>query len=545
MSEIILPSRFRKQPQYAAPLDRGSPYHRYVAFAYSAGRGLQDGKHTGVTGSSVGNITHRYGSGGQYITPADGSSYVQFPSVDDYNVLGNITVVARVRLGTIGTQQAIAIKSASSGGIDTPFALLIESDGSIALNRSNNAGGPSFRVWSSSAKLAAGQTAVIAATQNIDISIPPKFYIDGSFDTGTASSLYGGFGFGAAGSTTNPIQLGNRTDLGSRFYGNIFDVVVFSDIFSPSAVNDLSLNLDQIWRAKPRRIWLGSAVTTVTGTVDYTNLNDISSAAGTTTVTGSSATTNANDASAASGTTTVTGSAATTNADDTSAATGSPVVAGTSATTNADDTSSASGSVGSAIVGSVAYTNIDDVSAASGTTTVVGSAAASNVNDTSNASGTTTVVGVSATTNANDVSAATGTAGGAEVIGTVAYTNANDISAASGTTTIIGSSVTTNTNDQSAAFGVVNNGTIVEAGLTSGIATTDKIKKPGIPTDTAPWLKTFLEIIVGRRGNKIEIPKFQELTFSATPTQAECEALHAYTNEVREAVNKIITRLDS
>ena len=264
MSILILPQRFKHQPQYAAPLDRGGPFYRHIVFAYSAGRGLQDGKHTGVIGSSVGTITHRYGSSGRYITPADGSSYVQVPSVDDYNVVGNITVIARVRLGSVGTQQAIAIKSASSGGIDTPFGFLIESDGSVALNRSNNAGGASFRVWSSSAKLAAGQTAVIAATQPTDISIPPKFYIDGSFDTGAASSLYGGAAAGAAGSTTSPIQLGNRTDFASRFFGNIFDVIIFNDVFSPHAIDGLSRDLDQIWRAPPRKIWLGSATTNYT-----------------------------------------------------------------------------------------------------------------------------------------------------------------------------------------------------------------------------------------------------------------------------------------
>lgn len=281
-----------------------------------------------------------------------------------------------------------------------------------------------------------------------------------------------------------------------------------------------------------------------TGTVAYTNANDTSSASGTTTVTGSVAYTNTNDTSAASGTTTVTGSSATTNANDTSSATGSPIVDGVSATTNADDTSAASGSVGSAIVGTVAYTNIDDTAAASGTTTVTGSAAASNENDTSSAVGTTTIVGYSATTNADDVCAASGTAGGAEVTGTVAVTNADDVSTASGTTTVVGSSATTNTNDAVSAYGVVNNGTIVEAGLTTGSVSTIRIKKPGIPVGTPDWLKTTMEIMTGRRGNKIEVPKFQALEFTATPTKAEVEALYAYTNIVRDSLEQLINRMD-
>lgn len=70
------------------------------------------------------------------------------------------------------------------------------------------------------------------------------------------------------------------------------------------------------------------------------------------------------------------------------------------------------------------------------------------------------------------------------------------------------------------------------------------LKKPGIPSDTPHWLKTFLEILAGRRGNSIDAPKLQTLTFSASPTQAECEALYAYLNDVRRGVDDILTRLD-
>lgn len=96
-----------------------------------------------------------------------------------------------------------------------------------------------------------------------------------------------------------------------------------------------------------------------------------------------------------------------------------------------------------------------------------------------------------------------------------------------------------------ASSGAISDGVIVEPALTTGTATTIRIKKPGIPTGTPDWLKTFLEIIVGRRGNKITPPALQELTFSATPTKEECEALYSYANEIRSALNDIIIRLDS
>ncbi|SCY25586.1 hypothetical protein SAMN05216420_10410 [Nitrosospira sp. Nl5] len=90
-----------------------------------------------------------------------------------------------------------------------------------------------------------------------------------------------------------------------------------------------------------------------------------------------------------------------------------------------------------------------------------------------------------------------------------------------------------------------NDGSTVETSLRTGITATVRIKKPGIPANAAPWLRNTLEILTGRRGNKITVPVAQALTFSATPTKAECEALYAYTNEVRAALNEMITRFDS
>ncbi|WP_025039854.1 hypothetical protein [Nitrosospira briensis] len=96
-----------------------------------------------------------------------------------------------------------------------------------------------------------------------------------------------------------------------------------------------------------------------------------------------------------------------------------------------------------------------------------------------------------------------------------------------------------------AATGAVSDGIEVEAALSTGMAPTLRIKKPGIPAGTPEWLKTMIELLTGRRGNRIMPPAFRALTFSAVPTRTECEALYAYTNDVRNAVERIITRLDS
>jgi hypothetical protein len=96
----------------------------------------------------------------------------------------------------------------------------------------------------------------------------------------------------------------------------------------------------------------------------------------------------------------------------------------------------------------------------------------------------------------------------------------------------------------SISAGRINGGITVEPALVVRAAKTISLKKPGIPAGTPDWLKTTMEILTGRRGNRIEAPKFQRLTFSETPTQSECQALYSYTNAVREALEQVISRMD-
>lgn len=90
----------------------------------------------------------------------------------------------------------------------------------------------------------------------------------------------------------------------------------------------------------------------------------------------------------------------------------------------------------------------------------------------------------------------------------------------------------------------ISDGVVIESALISKPAEATHIKKPGIPLGTPPWLKTMLEILTGRRGNRITLPPFRTLTFSAPPTQAECEALYAYINSVRDSLEQLISRMD-
>lgn len=90
----------------------------------------------------------------------------------------------------------------------------------------------------------------------------------------------------------------------------------------------------------------------------------------------------------------------------------------------------------------------------------------------------------------------------------------------------------------------ISDGVVIESVLINKPVEAIHIKKPGIPVGTPPWLKIMLEILTGRRGNRITLPAFRTLTFSAPPTQAECEALYAYINSVRDSLEQLISRMD-
>lgn len=503
---ITLPQRFLKQPQHPAPLDPGHPLFKDIVFAYSAGRGLLDGRHPDKTGTFAGTMQVGYGGGGKYLKTGAASSHLAFGSIDDYNVLGEVTAVALVRQATTTTQGVVIHKCESSGGTNTPFGLLIESSGAVSFNRSNASGSRPFRVWASSATLTANQLAVIAATQGADMSTAPKFFIDGALDSGAATNLYDGAGSGAPTPTPVSLKLGNRTDHLSRFNGEIYDVLVLRRALSAAEIADLSRNIWAVWQAPARRLWVnGNEANNLTGTDSIQ-----SNAAGT----GSIAQTQALGATAPTQTNLGSGGAieASVAIDLAQAAITCGNFAGTAGVTQHH-------------VLPVAFATQSSTWATSAITQkhVATSGSATQEN--------------------------TGSTGAiARGIGGLlpqALAQANS----SGTKLIIQTHLLV-----SAAAGQTNRfshvslggGSTVEIALASPTAAaTPVLRKPGIPPGTPIWLKTTIEILTGRRGNRVEVPKFQALSFSATPTKSECEALYRYINNMRHSLEQIIKRLDS
>jgi hypothetical protein len=75
------------------------------------------------------------------------------------------------------------------------------------------------------------------------------------------------------------------------------------------------------------------------------------------------------------------------------------------------------------------------------------------------------------------------------------------------------------------------------------------MKKPALPEpgnqgfDDA--VRQWLQIVCARRGPGIVAPVDPNLTFSASPTKAECDALYAYTRKVGAALTALLKRLDT
>ena len=59
-------------------------------------------------------------------------------------------------------------------------------------------------------------------------------------------------------------------------------------------------------------------------------------------------------------------------------------------------------------------------------------------------------------------------------------------------------------------------GIVADVFLSSLVRST-AIKKPGVPKGTPEWLKTTLEIVLGRRGNAITVPSRSNINLLCNP----------------------------
>jgi hypothetical protein len=245
---IYIPRKNKKQPQYLTPLDKRHPLIKEIAFAYSAGRGLEDGAHGfpgSITGTMVSGITEK----GRYVMPSDATSVISFADNPDYNITSGVTAIALIRVNSNATAlQNIVGKANNNGANDSPFIFSLDS-GNVIFGRSgSSAGGPNYRVWGSAATISANTYYVLAASQVSEISTPAKFYINGKLDTGAPSNFYGGSGSGLATTNTRPVKIGNRDDGTYQCLSNIYDVIVFKRVLTDAEIWEVSQDIHSIWQ---------------------------------------------------------------------------------------------------------------------------------------------------------------------------------------------------------------------------------------------------------------------------------------------------------
>lgn len=596
MSVILLPQRFLSQPQYPANLAK-KEFWRLVDIQGLPPLGTAAASITRTLNGTAKLSAGPAGKCVDFVVAGDWLSYGANPALQ----LTTMTGLAVVEVPSSPSDISTIFNTNVSGAFARGFVIRVNADGTVFALMQDVIG-----IGTTTKTVKLGGVSTVAWSYN-NISGLLRIAIDGvveSFVYADSSFAHGDVGRNQyyAGSTTQakahkqylfalsaecdkvtnseliawsndpwsifeaprrllPVAEGGSVEVtGSVAYTNIDDASAASADATITA-SSATTNADDTSAS--------NEATTVTASSSTTNSDDVSEASVTSeteAVTATVAVTNVDDVSAAITAPEISASSGTTNASDISGGLASPVVSASAANTSADDVSVASASAGSEAAGSVAYTNIDDVSASVLVAAIRGSVAYTNFGDISAAvaSGYTSstasytnaddvvaafaspvISGALATTNAGDVSDAAAIAEAGEVTATVDTTNADDVSVVICAPVIVGTVAYSNLHDFSAAVGVVNFGTIVEAGLTTGIVESARVKKPGIPANAPQWQKTMFEIMTGRRGNKIDVAAQQNLTFSATPTKEECEALYSYLSEVHKSMNQLINRFDS
>lgn len=250
MGLIVVPEQYerRRQPQVGVRVNRRHPWAQHLRFAYVATVGRRGWDAVSrASGALVYDqpalAVGRFGYASEHLV-GGAWNWLDFAgAASAANVTGPLTVIAAVRPASVASDQYVLSKTTGNGGTATPFSLGLSSAG-IALNRANAS---SYRVWKSAASVSAGVDVVIAATQAGDISVAPRFFVDGKLDTVAASSIYGGGASGAATGNMLPVVIGNRDDDSTKWDGRIYIGLVIAGEVPVSDMASLGANPAQMF----------------------------------------------------------------------------------------------------------------------------------------------------------------------------------------------------------------------------------------------------------------------------------------------------------
>jgi hypothetical protein len=562
MGLIALPQRFISQPQYAPELAEAYQDAELLSlFNDGSGQDIAKGNHL-VPGIAPSPVVRQQGKALGF----DGASSRLFSTRPIPNA-AQFTVFAWVR----------------PAALNSGYSRILETHFSSQFYLGSNTGSQYAWIVSNSALegCAGGQQVV-----------GQRDFLAGVFD-GTSAKLYiNGVQVGSIGTTTpstSNYMVAGYSNAGGVFAwkGDIDTVGVFNRAFPASEIWSLYQDPWCLFKAPPKRLWVGGSSDLIGDSSIQANAGSIAAITQAYALTGTaSAQANAGDTAAIGQAHILSVSISTqVNASPAMAVTQVHILAGAASTQGNLGLSGAIGNASEVVSAPSTQANFSGTNritqvqaltgAASSQANIAGNAAVSTNIDLvgeasaqANSSGAATIdqahtlsVSISAQVNASTEMAVTQVhvfAGAASTQGNLGGSGAISIASelvsapstqanfcGTGRIARIQALVGANSSQINlSGIGTISDGIVVEPSLTTGIAATLRIKKPGIPAGTPEWLKTMIETLTGRRGNRIEAPKFQTLTFSATPTRTECEALYAYLNTVRDALEQLISRMD-
>lgn len=509
MSALLLRNRFKQQPQYAAALNDANQLTRYIEQAYfAAGWQLNDLASTKRSLSNTGASISAGRDGPAFKTSGSVSSYFSAPSA----ALMRFSLEAYY-IPNVATSQYICGIQEAPNNVTHDREFRIDSSGRFM-----------FYIYAGGAKqaISTSSAAVNAPVHLLGISdgLNIYLYVNGILEASTA----GGDAFGGYVSPEFVIGAG-QTDAGVSIPGSgwLNYAVYYNKALSASEARGRYDNRFSLLQAPVRRLFsaassnnLIAAACTQANTGGTAAATQDHSLAGVT-----SAQANTGSTAAVSGNHILAGAASTQgNASGTGAVTYALTLAGGIAAQS-----------NSAGIGALVQVHVLLIAkAVQGNTSAIGGIAQ------------THVMAAASVSQVNAGSTATLSLGSGVLVATAAVQGNTGSAGAIIQAHILAAALSTQGNN--ASTGTISDGIVVEPGFIAGVAATVRLKKPGVPAGAPEWLKTMIEILTGRRGNKIEAPRFQILTFSATPTRAECEALYAYTNTVRHALEQLISRMD-
>lgn len=243
---IIVRRPWTRQPQGPVEVDWNNPLANGLVFAWTASSSRRNAA-SNSTATSIGSTLRAIAAGNVARNP--NSSTIAFLPNSSLNVLGHITVASFAAFGDGGDRYLIA-NSSGNGATNTPFAFGYAGSIGISFARANTG----FRVWTSGTNVVpvAGEFALLSVSQTNNISVNPRFYKNGVFDTATPVERYQGGGTGEATANTNNVLLFNRNDNATPHVGLTIFVAVWNRVLLDAEHAELSRNY---WRLfAPRRI---------------------------------------------------------------------------------------------------------------------------------------------------------------------------------------------------------------------------------------------------------------------------------------------------